>query len=241
MTDNYLTGFKRITWRQSLWSSSSRLSGPHSATDSEQQCVACNEATLASLLHIRFNDSPVEFIKNVLCKKKLLLFLWGAIVIWPFAALNYSDSSRLALPRIAVGVELVTRALFAAWHAAASLIVDFRCLSFPSLSTCNTCHVRQCATPTATVKTADNAMATASVSLLLPSSSVGLSRCMHHHHHHLQLSAVRGWGRATFAGGCWLIFSATKSCCKFNLIFSTLCLKFPIRNGKLRLPKFHLT
>lgn len=76
------------------------------------------------------------------------------------------DSPCLVLPRIAVGVELVTRALFAAWHAAASLIVDFRCLSFPSLSTCNTCHVRQCATPTATVKTADNAMATASVSLL---------------------------------------------------------------------------
>lgn len=166
MTDNYLTGFKRITWRQSLWSSSSRLSGPHSATYSEQQCVACNEATLASLLHIRFNDSPVEFIKNVLCKKKLLLFLWGAIVIWPFAALNYSDSTRLALRRIAVGVELVTRALFAAWHAAASLIVDFRCLALPFLSTCNTCHVRQCATPTATVKTADNAMATASVTSL---------------------------------------------------------------------------
>lgn len=46
---------------------------------------------------------------------------------------------------------------------------------------------------------------------------------------------------ATFAVGCCLIFSATKSCCKFNLIFSTLCLKFPIGNGKLRLPKFHLT
>lgn len=76
------------------------------------------------------------------------------------------DSTRLGLPRIAVGVELVTRALFAAWHAAASLIVDFRCLALPFLSTCNTCHVRQCATPTATVKTADNAMATASVTSL---------------------------------------------------------------------------
>lgn len=36
----------------------------------------------------------LRFIKNVF--RKLLLFLWGAIVIWPFAALNYSDAPRLA-------------------------------------------------------------------------------------------------------------------------------------------------
>lgn len=97
MTDNYLTGFKRITWRQSLRSSSSRLSGPHRAA---QQTVSSSvwhatrqlwPACCTFVLMIRQLSSLKMYFA-----KKLLLFLWGAIVIWPFAALNYSDSTRLA-------------------------------------------------------------------------------------------------------------------------------------------------
>lgn len=103
--------------------------------------------------------------------KKLLLFLWGAIVIWPFAALNYSDSTRLASSCLASNCSWC-------WAGDEGIVCRMACSSFincrlslprppsPPLLTCNTCHVRLCATPTATVKTADNAMATASVTSL---------------------------------------------------------------------------
>lgn len=89
-----------ITWLALRGLREGRLSGPHSATHrvstvwhaTRQLWPAC----CTFVLMIRQLSSLKMYFE-----KKLLLFLWGAIVIWPFAALNYSDSTRLALPCLA--------------------------------------------------------------------------------------------------------------------------------------------